>query len=140
MISAYANKISPYIFIVGGNILFPIGLLFFTFTTNIYFAYIFLFIVGFSLVGMFAMVNTLIQHAVSDHMRGRVMSIYALFFMGFAPLGNFEIGYVADKFGSEIAIRISALIVLLFGIYFYRNLQSVKNKQLEWDEKNNQSK
>lgn len=136
IISAYSHKINPYIFIVGGNILFAVGLILFSFTTNLYLAYVFLFIVGFSLVGMFAMVNTTIQHTVSDHMRGRVMSIYVLSFMGFSPIGNFEIGYVADRWGVEAAIRVGALIVLAFGIYFYTSLKKVKNTQLKWNEKN----
>jgi MFS family permease len=135
IISAYSNRVNPYVFIVGGNILFAIGLLIFTFTTSAYFAYIFLFVVGFSLVGMFAMVNSTIQHSVSDNMRGRVMSIYALFFMGFSPLGNFGIGFAADKWGSEIAIRISAIITLLFGIYFFYSLNSIKKAQADYEKK-----
>ncbi len=133
IISAYSHKVNPYIFIVGGNLLFGIGLILFTFTTNIYLAYLFLFIVGLGLVGLFATVTTTIQHAVSDHMRGRVTSIYALFFMGFSPLGNFEIGYVADKWGTEIAIRMSALVVLLFGFYFYKNIDKLQKKQTKWN-------
>jgi len=136
IISAYSHKINAYIFIVGGNIIFALGLLLFSFTTSLLFAYIFLFIIGFSLVGMFAMINTTIQHAVNDQMRGRVMSIYSLFFMGFAPLGNFEIGYVADKFGTEIAIRIGAIIVLIFGIYFYNNLSKINKDQEVWNKAN----
>jgi hypothetical protein len=65
------------------------------------------------------MTNTTIQHAVEDRMRGRVLSIYALTFMGFAPLGNLEIGYMAEHFGSEFAIRVSALIVGLFWFFLY---------------------
>ncbi|MCX6732753.1 MAG: MFS transporter [Candidatus Roizmanbacteria bacterium] len=134
MISAYSHKISPYIFIIGGNILFAIMLIFFTFTRNVYIAYFFLFVIGFSLVGMFAMINTTIQHAVSDNMRGRVMSIYTLSYLGFAPIGNFEIGYVAEKWGPGFAIRISAFIVLLMGLYFYKNLKQVKKAQMKYDE------
>lgn len=129
IISAYSHKRSPYLFIVGGTISFAIGLILFSFTSSLYIAYLLLFIVGFSLVGMFTMISTTIQHAVADHMRGRVLSIYTLTFMGLSPLGSFEIGYVAEKFGSETAIRISALIVLLFGIYFYKNLHKVKKEQ-----------
>jgi MFS family permease len=135
IISAYSHKMSPYIFIIGGNITFAIILIFFTFTRSLYLAYFFLFIVGFSLVGMFAMINTTIQHAVSDQMRGRVMSIYTLSYLGFAPLGNFEIGYVAEKWGPGFAIRISAFIVLIFGIYFFQNLKKVKIAQAEYEEK-----
>lgn len=132
IISAYSHRISPYIFIVGGNITFAIMLILFTFTRNVYIAYVFLFIIGFSLVGMFAMINTTIQHAVTDHMRGRVMSIYTLSYLGFAPLGNFEIGYLAEKLGPGFAIRISGIIVLIFGVYFYRNLRLVKKVQAEY--------
>lgn len=135
IISAYSHRMSPYIFIVGGNIIFAIMLIFFTFTRSLYLAYFFLFIIGFSLVGMFAMINTTIQHAVSDQMRGRVMSIYTLSYLGFAPLGNFEIGYVAEKWGPGFAIRISAFVVLLFGIYFYQNLKKVKTAQAEYEKK-----
>lgn len=135
IISAYSHKISPYIFIIGGNILFAVMLIFFTFTRNSTIAYFFLFVIGFSLVGMFAMINTTIQHAVSDAMRGRVMSIYTLSYLGFAPLGNFEIGYVAERWGPGFAIRISAFIVLLFGLYFYKNLKQVKTAQKKYNEK-----
>lgn len=136
LISAYSHKLNPYLFIIGCDLLFAIGLLFFTLTTSVYLAYIFLFIVGFSLVGTFAMTNTTIQHSVSDHMRGRVMSIYALSFMGLAPLGNFEIGYVAEKFGSQFAIQISAVVIFIFGIYSYMSLKEVKNDQEVYNKKN----
>lgn len=134
VISAHAHKINPYIFIVGGNFLFAIGLILFSYTTSVTLAYIILFFVGFSLVSMFAMINATIQHAVSDHMRGRISSIYALSFMGFAPIGNFEIGFVAEKFGSEFAIRISAIIVMLFGIYFFKNLKNIHAQQKVYSE------
>jgi len=128
--------LNPYLFIIGCDLLFAIGLLFFTLTTSVYLAYIFLFVVGFSLVGTFAMTNTTIQHSVSDHMRGRVMSIYALSFMGLAPLGNFEIGYVAEKFGSQFAIQISAVVIFIFGIYLYMSLKEVKKDQEVYNKKN----
>ena len=47
------------------------------------------------------------------------MSIYALVFMGLAPLGSLEIGAVAERFGSELAIRLSVAVVALFGVYLY---------------------
>lgn len=136
IISAYSHRMSPYIFIIGGNIMFAVMLILFTLTRSLYLGYFFLFLIGFSLVGMFAMINTTIQHAVSDQMRGRVMSIYTLSYLGFAPLGNFEIGYVAEKWGPGFAIRISAFIVLLFGIYFFRNLKKVKIAQANYEKKN----
>ncbi len=136
IISLYSHKMSPYLFIVGGNILFAVALILFTFTNSVYMAYLYLFIIGFGIVGMFAMVNTTIQYAVTDHMRGRVMSVYVLFFIGFAPVGSFGIGYAADIWGSEMAIRVSAIISLLFGLYFYKTLSRVKKEQELYDKRN----
>jgi len=122
IISAYSNKIKSSIFILGGIFIFSIFLIIFSLTTNVYLAALCLFFIGLGLVLQFSMINNLIQHAVDNSMRGRVMSIYALSFMGLFPLGNFEIGYIAEKFGVEFAIRLSAFIVLIFGliIVFYR--------------------
>jgi MFS family permease len=135
LISSYGNRINANIFIAGGNILFTLGLIAFSFTQSIFVAYILLFIVGFSLVSMFATVNTTIQHCVVDQMRGRVMSIYALAFMGLAPLGSFSIGYAADHLGPSLAIRIGASIALLYGIYYTYNIPSVKKAQALYDGK-----
>ena len=135
IISAHSHRINPYVFIIGGNIMFALMLLLFTYITSPYLAYITLFFIGFFLVGMFAATNASIQHAVPDYMRGRVLSIYTLFYLGFAPLGNYEIGFVAEKYGSEIAIRVSAIVVLLFGFYFYKSLDTVKAEQEIYDTK-----
>ena len=40
-------------------------------------------------------VNTLLQHLAEDFMRGRVMSIYATAFLGFAPIGSLIAGSLA---------------------------------------------
>ncbi len=122
VVSVFANKISPLVFILGGNSLFAVGLILFTFTNNFTLALILLFFSGLGLLAQYAMMSTTIQHLVSDSVRGRVMSIYVLMFLGLSPLGNFQIGYLSEKFGTELAIRIGAIIVFLFGIlvFFYR--------------------
>jgi len=137
IISAFSQKINPYLFIIGGCIISSIGLIIFSTNNWIYLAYILLPIIGFCTVGMFATTNILIQNSVTDHMRGRVISIYTLAFMGFSPLGSFEIGFIADKFGSQIAICINAIIVLFFGLYFYKNLNNLKKNQEVYDQMNN---
>ena len=46
--------------------------------------------VGMSMITQAASTNTLIQSMVPDTMRGRVMAIYAMMFMGMMPLGALE--------------------------------------------------
>ena len=119
VVSAYAKRISAERFILGGLTLFALSLFTFTFVTSLPVAYLVLFVVGFGLVMLFSTTNSSIQHAVEDHMRGRVMSIYALVFMGLAPIGNVEIGAAAERVGSEMAIRLSVVVVALFAMYLY---------------------
>ena len=119
IISIYAKKISPAKFIIGGMAVFTSALFALTFAKLLWPAYLALFVVGFGLVMMFSVANSTLQHIVDDHMRGRVMSVYALVFLGLAPIGNIEIGYAAEKLGTAWAIRLSTAVVAMFGLYLY---------------------
>lgn len=119
MVSGFAKKVNPLIFILGGNTLFVIAVLLFTFTTNLYVAMFVLLFAGLGLLLQFATMNTTIQHLISDEYRGRVMSIYTIMFLGFAPFGNLEIGFLSEHLGTDTAIRIGAGIVFLFGLLVF---------------------
>lgn len=125
-VSAFSKRVDNLYFILGGNFLFVLSIILFSFTTSMYLALIFLFLSGLGLISQFAMVNTSIQHAVSDHIRGRVMSIYTLMFLGMSPFGSFQIGFVAEHFGSEFAIRLGAFIMLIFGVYLFFNRKKIQ--------------
>ena len=60
--------------------------------------------------------NALIQAEVPDELRGRVMSLYTLTFMGGMPIGSLLAGMAADWIGEPLTIQISAVILLLFAI------------------------
>ncbi len=122
LIGIFSKKISSVYFILGGNSLFSLSIIFFSYTTNLMTALILLFFAGFGLLSQFAMINTTIQRLVKSEFRGRVLSIYIFMFMGLTPLGNFEVGLLSEQMGTGFAIRVGAFIVFLFGIlvYFYR--------------------
>jgi MFS family permease len=98
-----------------------------------------IFLIGFSLtqtqlsavlmllgVGFFVMLlinssNTLIQSIVADDMRGRVMSFYALAFLGTAPLGSLLAGSSAQAFGLSAALQLAGGACIIGGlVYFWR--------------------
>lgn len=118
-VSIYGKRIAPIILIVGGTLIFGMGLVVFTFVDNALFALPWLFLAGFGSLSAFATVNTSIQHLIPDAIRGRVLSVYTFCFLGLAPFGSLEIGWLAEKFGSEIALRLNAVIVVVFGAVFY---------------------
>jgi len=74
---------------------------------------------GGGLLAQFATMNTTIQHMVDDTMRGRVLSIYALMFMGLFPLGNFEVGLLSQHFSPGFAIRVGAIIIVGVSLFIF---------------------
>jgi hypothetical protein len=69
-----------------------------------------------------ANVNSLLQHLAEDAMRGRVMSIYATAFLGFAPVGSLMAGSLAGAITAPIAIAGMSSLALVgtWGLYFSR--------------------
>lgn len=53
--------------------------------------------------------NAMIQHRVSDEVRGRVMGAYMLTW-GFMPLGSLPMGMVADRVGIGTAVAVGAIV------------------------------
>jgi MFS family permease len=76
-------------------------------------------LVGASMIVNNALANTLLQTLVPDHLRGRVMGFYSFMFVGMAPLGAFQAGVFAERFGAPAAVVmggvISALAVAIAG-------------------------
>lgn len=80
-------------------------------------------VVGFGMVLYGASTNTLVQAAVDDAYRGRVMSIYTLMFIGTAPLGSFVLGSVAQHFGAPWATRLSGGLCILGALWVFHRLR-----------------
>lgn len=62
--------------------------------------------------------NTLIQSMVPDQLRGRVMAVYSMMFMGMAPFGALLAGSVAHKIGAPWTVAMGGIIAGLGGIVF----------------------
>jgi MFS family permease len=73
-----------------------------------------LFLMGFAGVGSFAVTNTLVQQLVTDDMRGRVMSMLILTFVGSLPFSNLLAGVAAERFGAPRTLAVGGCVVMLF--------------------------
>jgi MFS family permease len=69
--------------------------------------------VGWCLMSIVNVTNSMIQTQIPDNLRGRVMGVYSLVFMGTLPVGSLLVGALASKFGETITVVINAIIVLL---------------------------
>ncbi len=82
--------------------------------------------VGFCMMLQMSSSNTLIQAMVPDHLRGRVMSVYSMMFMGMAPFGALMGGFVAEHLGAPIAVAIGGTASIAAAIAFGIKLPNLR--------------
>jgi MFS family permease len=87
--------------------------------------------IGAGLMHQMVTTNTMIQFFVADELRGRVMSIYMLCFLGTAPLGSLEVGFVGEHFGPRIAVVICAGFAAVCGVILLTKLKMLAEAQEE---------
>jgi MFS family permease len=74
--------------------------------------------IGFFMMIQFGASNTLIQTMSPDNLRGRVMSVYSMMFMGMAPIGALVAGAVAERIGAPLAVAGGGVICLAASVVF----------------------
>lgn len=101
-------------FVLGGCLGFAVCLIGFSLSTNVVASVIFLFALGFAIVCSVAVTNTLLQKLVTDEMRGRVLSLFMLSFIGAMPIGNLIAGAASHRFGAPRTLAVGGLIIIVF--------------------------
>ena len=81
---------------------------------------------GFCFMVQMASSNTLIQAMVPDELRGRVMAVYSMMFMGMAPLGALSAGTIASHLGAPHTVAIGGLVCVLGGALFAFRLPQLR--------------
>jgi MFS family permease len=82
--------------------------------------------VGFCMMLQMSASNTLIQSMVPDHLRGRVMALYSMMFMGMAPFGAFFGGAMADRIGAPLTVSIGAVTCVGGALWFGAQLPKIR--------------
>jgi MFS family permease len=100
-------------FVLGGAIAFGVFITNFALSPRLTLSLVFLFGVGFSVVVSVAITNTLLQKLVTDQMRGRVMSMFILSFLGTMPIGNIVAGAASNHFGPQPTLAAGGIIITL---------------------------
>jgi len=103
--------------VISGSCAFGICLIAFSLSTHLVLSLIFLFGVGFSIVTSVAVANTLLQQLVTDQMRGRVMSMFILSFIGTMPIGNLIAGVASHRFGAPHTLAAGGCAVVLLAVF-----------------------
>jgi MFS family permease len=92
-------------------------------------------LVGIGFMTQMTTTNTLLQLAVPDHLRGRVMSLHSTLFLGVVPLGGLIAGTAADRLGQGRVFAVSGALLLvgtlLFGRELLRSGQPIEETPIE---------
>jgi len=75
-------------------------------------------LVPFGLVSMVFMItgNSTLQLTARPEMRGRVMALYGIVFLGGTPIGAFVVGWVAQHFGPRMGLGLGAVAAIATGL------------------------
>lgn len=101
-------------------VVFGLALIAFSFSRNLWLSLIFILFAGFGVMVQTVSSNTVLQNLTHDDKRGRVMSLYAMAFMGMMPFGSLIAGTLAGKIGAPNALLISGICCVLGTIIFSR--------------------
>jgi MFS family permease len=84
--------------------------------------------VGYAMMIEMAASNTLIQAMVPDNLRGRVMAVYSMMYMGMAPIGALIAGSLAQRFGAPRTVMIGGAVCIIGGALFALRLPRLREE------------
>jgi MFS family permease len=102
-----------------GNLLFPVMVIALSLSHSLHLALGILVVAGLGFMTQNATANTLVQSTVPDALRGRVMSVYMMVFIGFFPIGSLIAGAIAERFGTPVGAAFGGVIALAYGLYLF---------------------
>ncbi|MCJ7778280.1 MAG: MFS transporter [Sedimentisphaerales bacterium] len=107
---------------------FGASLILFSLSRSFWLSVVLLLPVGFSMIVQMASSNTLIQAMVPDKLRGRVMAVYSMMFMGMATFGALLAGAVAQRLGAPTTVAIGGAVCLVGAAVFRLHLPALRQK------------
>jgi MFS family permease len=105
---------------------FGLFLMMFSFSHHFWLSASLLLPVGFCMMLGMSSSNTLIQAMTPDHLRGRVMAMYTMMFMGMAPFGSLFAGASAEHLGATFTVAVGAVACIGAAVFFFFHLPKIR--------------
>jgi len=86
----------------------------------------FMAVLGFGIIVTAASINMMLQTIVDDDKRGRIISFYAMAFLGMAPVGGLITGSLAGYVGAPATAMINGACCLLGALALMRRLPGIR--------------
>ncbi|MDQ3294582.1 MAG: MFS transporter [Actinomycetota bacterium] len=100
------------------------------FAPNVVVAGAILLVTGYAGIGVLSGGNAVLQMAASPEMRGRVLALFTVVFLGSTPIGGPIAGWAAEEFGTGAGLLIGAVAAVAAGLAvlaFLRNRDALVN-------------
>ena len=108
------------------TLFFGVGLVGFAFSTVLWLSLLLMLFTGLGMMVQMAASNTILQTIVDQDKRGRVMSYFALAFVGMTPFGSLFAGTLASWIGADNTVLIGGIACILGAVIFSRRLPSLR--------------
>ena len=105
---------------------FGIGLILFSLSHNFWLSLLVLPLIGSGIMVPMAATNTLLQTLSPDHLRGRIMSLFFIMFMGAPPIGSLLAGFLAPLIGAPLTVGGAGVLCLLVSAYVFLKLHVLR--------------
>ena len=109
---------------------FGVSLIGFSLSRTFWLSALLLVPVGAAIMVEMASSNTLIQAMVPNALRGRVMAVYSMMFMGMAPFGALFAGWLAERIGAPRTVALGGAICIVASAIFSLRLPSLRHEGL----------
>lgn len=86
--------------------------------------------VGFASVSFLAMANSTLQLNTDPQMRGRVMAMWAVAFMGSTPIGGPLIGWITSTAGARVGLGVGAGSCFVAGVIGWLAIRHLRNREV----------
>jgi len=105
---------------------FGASLILFGFSRAAWLSFLLMVPVGFSMMGLLAACNTIMQTIVEEDKRGRVMSFYTLSFTGVMPLGTLIAGTLASRIGAPLTVVSGGALCIAAGLWLSTRMPEIR--------------
>jgi len=112
--------------VTAGNLAFPAFIFLFSQSQFFPLSLLLLMGAGWAMISQNVTINTVLQTTVPDQLRGRVMSVHTLMFLGMMPLGNLQAGFVANLVGAPLALALGAMICASYALLILFRVPAVR--------------
>ena len=106
--------------------MFGIALILFSHSHVLWMSLLVLPFAGAGFMVQMAACNTVLQTIVDESKRGRVMSFYAMSFMGMMPFGSLLAGFLSHRIGAPLTVMFSGICCLAAALWFYNQVKMLR--------------